>query len=391
MDVLLTGLPDFSIKKICSLRPTNLEVEYTRQSNCPQCGSSEKRIKASFWRKINSMPQQGHAVTLHVKCHKYHCKQCGRYFNSRLQGVKKWSRSTEPLKNSVFNSCKNGYSNKDTAKESGISVATVERFFHQVVLKKISHQSERVCPTFLGIDEHRFSKKVGFVTAFCNLKKHSIFDIAPGRSETELLPFLKSLEGRDRVKVVCMDMYSPYRSMVKKWFPNAKIVADRFHVIKLINQHFSKTCKLIDEDRLSWGRGGLIRAMCTKQDRLSDTKKQTLESYFEDQPAIKQLWIFWHELADLCRHKSESKAACKKLVVQLLSKVQLLRESPFQPLRTLGNSLKKWINPIGRMLRFDRSNGVVEGFHRKMKLIQRRAYGFRNLENYRLRVRVLCS
>ncbi|ASQ46510.1 hypothetical protein clem_09805 [Legionella clemsonensis] len=37
------------------------------------------------------------------------------------------------------------------------------------------------------------------------------------------------------------------------------------------------------------------------------------------------------------------------------------------------------------------NNGITEGFHRKMKLIQRRAYGFRNFENYRLRVRVLCG
>ena len=44
-----------------------------------------------------------------------------------------------------------------------------------------------------------------------------------------------------------------------------------------------------------------------------------------------------------------------------------------------------------RMLRFTKNNGITEGFHRKMKLIQRRAYGFRNFENYRLRVRVLCG
>ncbi|HAT1922493.1 TPA: hypothetical protein JAZ42_04415 [Legionella pneumophila] len=40
---------------------------------------------------------------------------------------------------------------------------------------------------------------------------------------------------------------------------------------------------------------------------------------------------------------------------------------------------------------FTKNNGITEGFHRKMKLIQRRAYGFRNFENYRLRVRVLCG
>jgi hypothetical protein len=37
-----------------------------------------------------------------------------------------------------------------------------------------------------------------------------------------------------------------------------------------------------------------------------------------------------------------------------------------------------------------KNNGITEGFHRKMKLIQRRAYGFKNFENYRLRVKVLC-
>jgi len=46
----------------------------------------------------------------------------------------------EPLKHNVFNACRRGYSNKDAAREGGISVATVERFYHQMVLQKISHQ-----------------------------------------------------------------------------------------------------------------------------------------------------------------------------------------------------------------------------------------------------------
>jgi len=144
----------------------------------------------------------------------------------------------------------------------------------------------------LGIDEHRFSKKVGFVTTFCNLEKQSVFDLAPGRSEAELLPFLRTLRGRKEVKVVCMDMHSPYRKMTRKWFPNAKIVTDRFHVIKLINHHFAKTCKLIDEENLAWGRGGLIRAMSTKTENLAPVKKEKLERYFEQQPAIEKLWLF---------------------------------------------------------------------------------------------------
>ena len=71
--------------------------------------------------------------------------------------------------------------------------------------------------------------------------------------------------------------------------------------------------------------------------------------------------------------------------------IELLRDTPFPPLRTLTDTLESWQDEITRMWRFTRNNGITESFHTKMKLIQRRAYGFRNFENYRLRVIVLCS
>jgi transposase len=63
----------------------------------------------------------------------------------------------------------------------------------------------------------------------------------------------------------------------------------------------------------------------------------------------------------------------------------------FKHLAKLGRTLYEWREEIVRMWRFTKNNGITEGFHRKMKLIQRRAYGFRNFENYRLRVKVLCG
>ena len=60
-------------------------------------------------------------------------------------------------------------------------------------------------------------------------------------------------------------------------------------------------------------------------------------------------------------------------------------------LTQLAETISKWFAPIIRMWRFTKNNGITEGFHRKMKLIQRRAYGYRNFENYRLRVLVECG
>lgn len=131
--------------------------------------------------------------------------------------------------------------------------------------------------------------------------------------------------------------------------------------------------------------------MCTKSANLTDQKIEKLEQYFQNQPVIKNLWEFWQELADLFRNKGKNPQECKGLISELLKKIDMLKESPFKNMQTLGKTFTKWLNPIVRMFRFYRSNGILEGFHRKMKLIQRRAYGFRNFENYRLRVRVLCG
>jgi transposase len=70
---------------------------------------------------------------------------------------------------------------------------------------------------------------------------------------------------------------------------------------------------------------------------------------------------------------------------------QLRRSAGFAPLVALGQTLASWPSEIAAMWRFTRNNGITEGFHIKMEVLERQAYGFRNLQNYRLRVRVMRS
>ena len=93
----------------------------------------------------------------------------------------------------------------------------------------------------------------------------------------------------------------------------------------------------------------------------------------------------------LLRKKHQKAHQCKKLILELLGYMNQLSKEQFEPLNRLHNSLMEWIDPIVNMWRYTKSNSITEGFHRKMKLIQRRAYGFRNFQNYRLRVRILCG
>ncbi len=391
MERIVVGLPEFSIEKISSLEPLIFDVSWNGKVCCPHCSGTSLRIKDSFFRHIRNVALRGKTSLLRVKSHKYHCRTCGRYFNSRFPGIKKWSRSTELLKKSVFHAYNKGYCNKDIAQENDIGVASVERFYHQMICHKANHRKSKNCPRVLGIDEHRFTRKKKFLTTFCDLEKNSVFDLAEGKSAADLKDFLLKLKGKEKVKIVCIDMNSAYRSLVRTWFPNAQIVSDRFHVIRLVNHHFSKACTLLDEERLAYGRKGLMRLLLRKQDRLTEKQGAKLKAYLKSQPAIESLYLFCHALNDLLRTKTQTEKGCRKYVVELLEKIDQLQKSSFSPLKTLGRTLQSWQEEVARMFRYTKNNGITEGFHRKMKLIQRRAYGFRNFENYRLRVKVLCG
>lgn len=76
------------------------------------------------------------------------------------------------------------------------------------------------------------------------------------------------------------------------------------------------------------------------------------------------------------------------MLPQLLGLADQLQASP---LRALAKTLQSWLEPIVGMWRFTKNNGITEGFHTKMEMMSRRAFGFRNFENYRLRVLTHCG
>ncbi|MFM9178640.1 transposase, partial [Legionella pneumophila] len=115
------------------------------------------------------------------------------------------------------------------------------------------------------------------------------------------------------------------------------------------------------------------------------------DTFLAENPAIEAIYHFQQQLHELLMNKTLTKVRCRKIIPLFLKMIQNLKQSPFKSLVALGKTLDSWKEEIACMWRFSKSNGITEGFHRKMKLIQRRAYGFRNFENYRLRVRVLCA
>ena len=369
--------------------PQIIKAHFRGEVECPHCHSRELRIKDRFIRKVRSESQGNRCSTLHLTARKYHYQACFRYFNQRFPGVLRYKRSTEAFRQEVFQKHRDGLTLSTLSKRLKISPSTVERWFQDFLKLELSKWKQRPIPRVLGIDEHFFTRKEGFATTFCDLGKRRIYDVALGRSQNDLDRYLKAIPNRDRVRVICMDLSTTYRTIARTYFPRAHIVADRFHVIRLVNHHFLGTWKLLDPT----GRKnrGLLSLMRRHPEKLKEEQQINLRSYLQEHPALEAIYDLKQELTQLLLLKELKKKQARPALKKLLHLIDELKKAPLEPLRQLGRTLFSWRTEIAMMWRWSKNNGITEGFHNKMEMISRRAFGFRSFENYRLRVRVLCG
>ena len=113
-----------------------------------------------------------------------------------------------------------------------------------------------------------------------------------------------------------------------------------------------------------------------------------LHRYRAQYPVLQSLYFARQQLAGLLVLKTVQVKRARKRLPQLL---MLLEQFAHSPAQALASTLRSWLEPIVRMWRFSKSNGITEGFHTKMEMLSRRADGFRNFENYRMRVLAQCG
>ena len=365
-------------------------VEPEREpTRCPCCAGGRLRSKGRYERRVRHSDCFWQQTTIVVRCRRLRCLDCGRTFVPPLPGIRPWRQSSEPYRRWLFELHHAGICASTLAQMQRVGAATINRVYAQFTRLKAAERISRLCPRVLGIDEHSLHRAGSMVTTFCDLKRHRVFDVVQGRSESDLRSFLKSLKGKEKVAVVCIDLSSPYRKMIRAHFPNARIVADRFHVVRIIYQHMLSLARAIAPD-LKHHRGYLA-CLRKRPEELSQKQKQRLADLFSRHPALQPLYEQMHRLRNLINAKHCSKSTCRHLARQFLWQIDQLQRSRLPDLQRLAQTLQLWSEPIACMWRFSRSNAITEGFHRKMKLIQRRAYGFRNFDNYRLRVIAQCG
>lgn len=384
------GLPGYQITRIgWKEGGVRLRVRQKGPLVCPKCGSERLRSKGRCERLVRHESWGVRRCYLELEGRKWQCRECGRYFRQRFPGILPWQRSSEAFQRLIYAWHLDGVNRSRLGRREGIGAATVERYFQRGLRRQFGHWHPPRCPPVLGIDEHFFTRRQGYATTLCDLHRRKVYDVVLGRSELALEAYFQRLEGKAEVRVVCMDLASAYRALVRKHFPNARIVADRFHVIRLINHHFLACWR--DLDPAGSRNRGLLSLMRRHRHHLTAEQELRLLAYLERIPALREIYRFKQRLCYLLLKKHRTRRQCQQLIPRFLRAIYQLRQAGLPQLVALGNTLHSWSAEIASMWRFTRNNGITEGFHTKMELISRQAYGFRNFENYRMRVKVLCA
>jgi len=121
---------------------------------------------------------------------------------------------------------------------------------------------------------------------------------------------------------------------------------------------------------------------------LPPDKHANLHRCLAEHPGLHALYEAKQKLNRLLLLRNLRKQRAQQKLPIRLKLIEQLRQTP---LRRLAKTLTSWLEPIVMMWRSNKSNGPTEGFHTKMEMISRRAFGFKNFENYRMRVMTHCG
>jgi hypothetical protein len=135
---------------------------------------------------------------------------------------------------------------------------------------------------------------------------------------------------------------------------------------------------------------GLLSLMRRHADKLSRAQKANWRSTLNTTQRQTSSTSSGNRSASYCCCGSAPHEPCRRLAPALLTHIQQLRTCGFAPLQSLGETLDSW-KADRTHVAFHSHNGITEGFDTKISVLQRQAYGFRNFNNYRMRVVVTCS
>ena len=373
---------------------THKEVIAKLDYPAPKCHNCQGQMAKYDFQKESKIPYlecAGFKTLIRLRKRRFCCKDCGKTAVSETSLVKKNHQIATVVKQKITQKLIEKLPMTAIAESLSVSTSTVIRQLHKFKFKT----DLNYLPEHMSWDEYSFKKgKMSFIAQDYDTRK--IVAILDGRTQATIRNhFLRySRETRSRVKVITMDMFSPYYDIARKLFPNAKIVLDRFHIVQHLSRAMNRVrIQIMNQfDRKSHEYKALKRYWkLIQQDSYTLSRKRfyrpTFRAHLTNKEILEKLLSYSQDLRDhyelyqlLLFHFQEKHADYFfELITESISAVNPIFQTIF---RSFLRDQDKIINA----LELPYSNAKLEATNNLIKVIKRNAFCFRNFENFKTRI-----
>jgi len=383
-------LPELKLVKCAKENNTQSRLECVKIpaiEYCPSCANPSQTTYDHRTVRVKDAPIRGHGVALVIRKRRLWCKVCLKAFTERVPGIRCGKRHTERYQLSVTWAAENFSDLKQVRRAYDCSASFLYEIYYNRLEREVGEKLNYSWPTNVGIDEHGFKKckKTGqtqYVSMIVDHDNRRVREIVEGKMCADLIRDLQHIPGRENVKNVTIDMCDPFKNFVREFFPHAQIVADKFHVLRLLSPSILKRRKEITGDRAS-ARARKLLLMSAKN--LDYSSSLALSRFLKNYPDLKEVYDWKERVHGFYRITGYQRAvAAFSLMTDAMARSQL------KEIKTLRRTLLKWRVEILNYFKTGLTNARTEGFNNKAKVVKRRGYGYKSFRNYRLKVLTAC-
>jgi transposase len=358
-------------------------VEY-----CPKCASPSESVYDHRFVRIMDSPIRGKGAILEIRKRRLWCKPCKKPFTEAVPGIQKGKRHTERFIQSLHWACENFADLKAVRRAYKVSAGFLYENYYKQLERRRSEKLNYPWPKIIGIDEHSFrrNQKTGrteFATMIVDHENKKVRELVEGKTTLDLKMALEHIPGRENVRYATIDLCDPFKNFVRQFLPNAELVADKFHVLRLLSPALLKKRYEIAGTRADLRAKKLLLMSAHKLDYFDNL---AIHRFLEAYPEMHEIYRWKERLHGFYRTRGYERARAA-----LQGMTDDMAHSTVKEIKTLRKTLMKWREEILNYFKTGLTNARTEGFNNKAKVVKRRGYGYKSFRNYRLKVLTACA
>lgn len=369
--------------------------------SCPACGQ-EARLKDRPLVAYTDLPVYARPMSLLWRKHRWFCPnpQCrhGSWVSQDHRIAPARGKLTTRAGRWATSQVGHGRTVSDVAAELGCDWHTINDAVAAYGHKLLTADRSRITMTdAVGLDETSFVKlnhhHRHYVTTVCDVAHHQIIDLVGSRHYVDVAAYLHARPSawKTHIRWASLDMSPTYRAVFTVVLPQARQIADHFHVIRTANRALDQVRQRVQHETL--GHRGrktdplyrIRRLLCCGQERLApDTAERVwaMLALGDPRAEVALAYRVKERLREV--YQQTSLPAAQAMLDELIC----FSTAPAMPaeISRLGRTLKRWHDPILAWHEAHLSNSITEAMNNLIKRIKRIGFGFTNFNNYRIRV-----